>query len=164
MRSTTSGLGPRMQKSFGRSISSRELQRMERDVTMLPVIRATGIRAMQEEDREGHLVYAEEAVASVGVGIPSSPISRQRSMIHCLTLASSQRVPGYAAPRRSTAVQLVGSCFAWRTRLSAIAHGIMARGTATSATAFWCRVETKKVRSYVRPCWLQYDKSDDEVS
>lgn len=40
----TSELGPRMQKSFGRSIGVRELREMERDVTMLPVIRATGIR------------------------------------------------------------------------------------------------------------------------
>ena len=69
-----------MQKSFGRSISSRELRKMERDVTMLPVIHATGIRTMQEENREGHLVYAEEAVASAGVGIPSSPISQPATL------------------------------------------------------------------------------------
>ena len=85
---TTSGLGPRMQKSFGRSISSGELRKMERDVIMLPVIHATGIRTMQEENREGHLVYAED-VASVGVGIPSSPIS-QPATLHDPLLDSSE--------------------------------------------------------------------------
>ena len=62
---------------------------MERDVIMLPVIRATGIHAMQEENREGHLVYAEEAVASAGVGIPSSPIG-QPATLHDLLLDSSE--------------------------------------------------------------------------